>query len=106
MKLEDKVVIVTGGGRGIGRAIALGYAKEGADLVLAARTKSEIETVADEIRSLGRQAIPIVTDISKESEVNNMVEDAYTYRRQIDVLVNNAGIIDKNLTEIKNLELS
>ena len=106
MKLKDKVAIVTGGGRGIGRAIALGYAKEGADLILAARTKSEIEAVADEIRSLGRQAMPIVADISKELDVNNMVDKAYTCHKQIDVLVNNAAIIDKDLAEIKDLELS
>lgn len=106
MKLKDKVAIVTGGGRGIGRAIALGYAKEGADLILAARSKSEIEAVAEEIRSLGRQATPIVTDISKESDVNNMVERAYAHYRRIDVLVNNAGVLDKDLTEIKDLELS
>jgi len=106
MKLKDKVAIVTGGGRGIGRAIALGYAKEGADLVLISRTKSEIEAVADEIRSFGRYAISIVTDISEESDVNNMVEEAYAYYKHVDVLVNNAGILDKDLFEIKDLELS
>lgn len=105
MRLKGKVAIVTGGGRGIGRAIALGYATEGADLVLAARTKSEIEAVASEIRSLGRQAIPIVSDVSMESDVNSMVERAHAHYGRIDVLVNNAGIIDKDLKEIKDLDL-
>lgn len=105
MKLNGKVAIVTGGGRGIGEAIALGYAGEGADIVLCARTKSEIENVANEIRSLGRQATPIFADVSSESDVNDMVEAAYAYHRKIDVLVNNAGVIDKDLTEIKDLTL-
>ncbi len=105
MKLEGKVAIVTGGGRGIGRAIVIGYAKEGADLVLAARTKSEIEMVAEEIQALGRQALPIVTDISQEAEVENLVQQAYTLQRHIDVLVNNAAILDQTQTEIKDLDL-
>lgn len=106
LMLKDKVAIITGSGRGIGRAIALGYAREGADLILVARTRSEIEAVANEVRSLGRQAVPIIADISKESDVNKMVEEAYNFRHKIDVLVNNAGILDKDLTEIKDLELS
>ena len=106
MKLKDKVAIVTGGGRGIGRVISLGYAREGADFVLVARTESEIETVAEEIRSLGRQATPIVADISKEVDVNNMIERAFDNYKRIDVLVNNAGILDKDVKEIKDLELS
>lgn len=106
MQLEDKVAIVTGGGRGLGKAMALGFAREGAALVLVSRTKSEIDSVASEIRSLGRQALAIVADISKEQDVNNMVEKAYGHYKHLDILVNNAGVLDKDLTELKDLELS
>jgi 3-oxoacyl-[acyl-carrier protein] reductase len=104
VQLEDDVVIVTGGGRGIGRTIALGYAKEGANLVLVARTKSEIEGVASEVQSLGREAVPIVADVSNEVDVNNMVDEAFDHYKRIDVLVNNAGILDRSMQEIKDLE--
>ncbi len=91
MKLKDRVAIVTGGGRGLGREMALAFAEEGADLVLAARTQSEIEAVAQEVRALGRKALPIPTDVSMEEQANRMVQKTIDEFGRIDILVNNAG---------------
>lgn len=91
-KLRDKVAIVTGGGRGIGKAIALGLAKEGANLVVCGRTLSSLEEVCQEARRTGISAIPVKADVSVESEVESMVAEALRVFRGVDILVNNAGI--------------
>lgn len=92
MRLANKVAIITGGGRGIGRAVAVGYASEGADVVVAARSQDEIEAVAREIQSLGRQSLPIVADVTEETEVKDLVRRTLAEFGRIDILVNNAGI--------------
>ena len=91
MKLLDKVAIVTGGGRGLGRSIALAFGREGAKVVLAARTREEVEHVAEELRAMRREALAVPTDVSREDQVNRMVEKALETYGTIDVLVNNAG---------------
>jgi len=91
-RLENRVAIVTGGGRGIGRAICLEIAKEGAHVVVAARGLNEIERVASEIRDLGQAALAIVTDVSDEHSVSAMVNATLRTYGRIDILVNNAGI--------------
>ncbi|MBI2854472.1 MAG: SDR family oxidoreductase [Chloroflexi bacterium] len=91
MKLDGKVAIVTGGGRGIGRTIALAYAREGAAVVLAARTVAEIDSVAGEIKALGRKPLPISTDVTKEDEVQRMAEQTIKTFGKVDVLVCDAG---------------
>lgn len=96
MKLENRIAIITGAGRGIGRATALAFAGNGADIVLAARTKSEINSVAAEIESLGRRALPIMTDVQKKSEVNNLVASTIDNFGKVDILVNNAGVAIHN----------
>lgn len=92
MNLRDKVAIVTGGGRGIGRATALTFAKEGAHIAVVARTESEIESVAREVGNLGQRAIAIKTDVADEDQVEAMVQRVMDEFGRIDVLVNSAGV--------------
>jgi 3-oxoacyl-[acyl-carrier protein] reductase len=92
MILRDKVAIVTGGGRGIGRATALLLAREGAAVILAARSAAEIEAVAREVRELGAQALPVVTDIARDDDIARLVQRTLKGFGRIDILVNNAGI--------------
>lgn len=92
MRLKDKVAIVTGGGRGIGKAIALAFAAEGATVVVAARTRSKLEETVKEIESKGGRAKAIQTDVSDEKQVQQMVAQTVDEYGQIDILVNNSGI--------------
>lgn len=91
MRLVDKVAIVTGGGRGIGRAIALRFAGEGAKVVVTARSTDQIESVAEEVRQLGGEATAIQVDVSLEDKVNRFVAETVERFDHIDVLVNNAA---------------
>ncbi len=91
MRLKDEVVLVTGGGRGIGRAIALRFAREGADVAVAGRTQSSLDTVEKEIRALGRKALGISCDVGDASQSQEMVRRAEEHFGKIDVLVHNAG---------------
>jgi NAD(P)-dependent dehydrogenase (short-subunit alcohol dehydrogenase family) len=90
--LKGKVAIVTGGSRGIGRAIALGFAEAGADIVVASRTLSDLEKTAKEIEAKGRRALAVQTNIAVKSEVDNMVAKTLDKFGTIDILVNNAAI--------------
>jgi len=91
MKLKDKVVIVTGGGIGLGREIALAFAGEGANLVLAGRVQSKLDAVAREIGALGRKALAVKTDVTVQEQVYAMVKKTVAEFGRIDILVNNAG---------------
>ena len=91
MLLGKKVAVITGGGRGIGRAIALKFAAEGAAVVVAARTKSEIEAVAEEVRKLGGRASAIIADVSDENQCERLIRAAASQFGEADILVNNAG---------------
>ena len=91
MKLTDKVAIVTGAGSGIGRAIALRFAKEGANVVVADVDLEWANKVVDEIKTLNSRAIATKTDVKKSREVNQMVKAALDEFGKIDILVNNAG---------------
>jgi len=89
--LDGKVAIVTGAGRGIGKAIALGLADAGADVVAAARTATDIEATAEEIRAKGRKSLAVPTDVRLADQVSNLVEKSVAEFGRIDILVNNAG---------------
>jgi len=88
---EGKKALVTGGGRGIGRAIALAFARQGADVALAARGRDELDAVAGEIRALGRKAFIHVVDLADTNQAVNMVNAAAGELGSLDILVNNAG---------------
>jgi len=91
--LKGKVAFVTGASRRIGRATALGLAREGADLLVHARSaRDEIEVVAEEVRALGRRAEVVMGDVSDEAEVARMAKEATAAFGHIDILVNNAAI--------------
>jgi NAD(P)-dependent dehydrogenase (short-subunit alcohol dehydrogenase family) len=90
--LTGKVVIVTGAGRGIGRAVALGLAEAGADLALASRTAADLETLASEIEQAGRRALVVPTDVVDEASVAKLVRRAAEDLGHLDALVNCAGI--------------
>jgi len=92
MKLEGKVAIVTGGGRGIGRAIARGYAAEGAKVAVAARTQEQVEAVAEEIRRRGGEAIAVPTDVTQEEQVEALVQRTVETWGPVNILVNDAGV--------------
>ncbi|MGH9784177.1 MAG: SDR family NAD(P)-dependent oxidoreductase [Terriglobia bacterium] len=91
MRLQNEVALVTGGGRGIGRAVALRFAREGARIVVAGRTPASLAEVEREIRALGREALALPCDVTDDSAVREMVRKAETRFGRIDVLVNNAG---------------
>jgi NAD(P)-dependent dehydrogenase (short-subunit alcohol dehydrogenase family) len=91
MLLSEKVAVITGGGRGIGRAIALRFAGEGAAVVIAARTKSEIEAVAWEVRDAGGRAAAIPADAAEETHCERLIHEAAAQFGKVDILVNNAG---------------
>ena len=89
--LLDKVCVVTGASRGLGRAIALAYAAEGADVVLAARTQPDLERVAREIEAKGRRALPRTLDVTEPAQLRVLADAAVAEFGRLDVWVNNAG---------------
>ncbi len=90
-KLTDRVAVVTGAGKGIGRGIALAFAEAGADVVCAARTKDDLETTAEGIRERGRRALVVPTDVLESEQLEALVDATLTGFGRVDVLVNNAG---------------
>jgi len=91
MLLENKVALITGSGRGIGRAMALLFAKEGAAVFLTARTESELASVAKEIKDQGGKAAYITADLTKARECEKVILEMHKEFGRVDILVNNAG---------------
>ena len=93
MLLKDKVALITGAGRGIGRAIALAFAREGARVVVTGRNMDNLAQVVEEIRAGGCEAEAFTLDVIKEKDALNVVEEVVGKWGRIDLLVNNAGVI-------------
>jgi len=93
--LKDRVAIITGGAKGIGKAISLKFAEEGCDIVVNARHIEGAEKVAEEVRKRGRRALAIAADVADSAQVNAMVERTIKEFGKIDILVNNAGGISE-----------
>ncbi len=105
MKLENKHTIVTGAAKGMGAAITLTLAREGADVVLAARDVAALERVADEVRKLGRRAEVVATDVTDDAQVKHMVDTANAFfDGRIDILVNVAGVTGPIETPVWKLD--
>jgi len=90
--LADRVAIVTGAGRGIGRAVAQALAREGAAVALAARTRAEVAAVAEAIRTAGGRALAVPTDVSQDAQVEALVDETVGQLGPVDILVNAAGV--------------
>jgi NAD(P)-dependent dehydrogenase (short-subunit alcohol dehydrogenase family) len=95
MKLKDKVALITGAGRGIGKAVALDYAREGAKLAICARTEPEIAQSAKEIEAIGAECLAVACDISEEQSVEKLIDAVEKRFGRIDVLINNAGVMTR-----------
>lgn len=87
-----KVMLVTGGSRGLGREMALGFAQRGADVIVASRKLEACEEVAREIRALGRQALAVAAHVGKWDNLATLTDTAYDHFGRVDILVNNAGM--------------
>ena len=93
-RLDGQVVVVTGGGRGIGEAIALGMAEAGADIVVAARRTAEIEAVAEKVRALGRKALAVTTDMMDVAQVKTLAKRTFDEMGGLTCWISNAGGAD------------
>jgi len=99
--LADKVAIVTGAGRGIGKGIALGLAQAGADVVVAELMAAEAENTAAEIRALGRKSLAVPTDVRNGEQVANMAKRTLDEFNRIDILVNNVGVFGRQTPSLE-----
>jgi NAD(P)-dependent dehydrogenase (short-subunit alcohol dehydrogenase family) len=89
--LDGKIALITGGSRGIGKATALGFARYGADIAIASRMLADLEAVAEEIRGLGRKALPVAAHVGRMEQIKNLVQTVHKEFGRIDILVNDAG---------------
>ncbi len=105
MKLQDQVAIVTGAAKGMGEAVCLKLASEGADVTLTAREVPPLDTVAREIEALGRRALVVPTDVRDEDSVRRMVERTLDAFGKIDILVNMAGITGPIETPVQDVKV-
>ena len=94
-RLQDKVAIVTGGNSGVGAATALLFAREGAKVIISARRKPQLEEVAEKIREAGGEVLPVVTDISKPEDADNLISKTIEAYGKVDILINSAGVLER-----------
>lgn len=90
-RLDGEVAVVTGAGKGIGRSIALGLAEAGADVAVASRTQSDLDSLADEIAALGRKALPLATDATNKAALEHLASETEAKLGKLSIWVNNAG---------------
>ena len=93
LALTDKVAVVTGGGTGLGRAMSLALARAGADITVAGRRLEPLQDTAHDIEQLGRRSLTVSADITQPERVNHLIQTALNHFGQIDILINNAGIV-------------
>ena len=103
-KLDNKVAIITGGNAGVGKEIAKLFASEGAKVVISARRQQVLEETAKEIEEAGGTVLCVPTDISKVDDVKNLVSKTVETFGQLDILINNAGVLDKGLNAIDQID--
>jgi 2-dehydro-3-deoxy-D-gluconate 5-dehydrogenase len=92
-RLDQKVALVTGASRGLGKEMAIALAEAGADLVVVGRGQEALDLLAKEIRTLGRNCLPVVGDVAIRGEAQRIVDEAFGWKNQLDILINNAGTI-------------
>ena len=97
LSLDGKVIVITGGGTGLGLAMVRALARAGANLSIAGRRQGPIDSAADDVRALGGEALAISTDVSDSSQVNRLISVTLERFGQIDVLINNAGMVQENV---------
>jgi 7-alpha-hydroxysteroid dehydrogenase len=90
-RLDDKVAVITGGGRGLGAAIAVAFAEAGADVLIASRTQSQLEAVAEQVRAAGRRAHIVTADLAHPEATAKLAEQAVEAFGKLDIVVNNVG---------------
>lgn len=90
--LKNKTALITGAGKGIGKAVAIALAKEGVNVILLARTQSDVDEVAKEVNTFGVKSLALTADVADINSVNNAIEKAFSEFKSIDILINNAGI--------------
>ena len=102
-RLENKVAIITGGNSGVGAATALKFASEGAKVVITARREAQLLEVAEQVRAAGGEVLPIVSDISSSDDAKRVVALTLEKYGKIDILINNAGVLDSGLKAIDSV---
>ena len=102
--LEGKRALVTGAGKGIGARIATAFAEMGADVALVARTQSDLDIVASEVRTLGKQSLTFACDVTDETALEGVVKDLTNAWGSLDILINNAGAPGKGYGSLKKVD--
>ncbi len=104
MNLAGQTALVTGGSKGIGRAICLALAKEKANIIIAARNDSEIKETMDKLKATGSKALAIQADVRNEDDVKNLISRTIDEYGRLDILINNAGVAHKQRLEETTIE--
>lgn len=105
MRLDNQIAVVTGGGRGIGKVIALRLARAGADLAVVGPEADRISESADAVRRLGRRSLGLCVDVTREAQVTTAIESVLSEFGRVDILVNNAGVVGPTAT-LHNINLA